>query len=235
MVGPARLIVLGRQGAGKGTQCSLLASRLGIPHVSTGDLLRTEVDAATPLGREAARAMAAGVLVPDDLVLEVLAKRLAGHDARAHGYLLDGFPRTLAQGQALFEVLGAGAADLAVEVHVPTEVVLPRLAARRICVDCGTTTTLCPEGTGDRPCHECNGRLERRADDTDAAIRRRLAIYDDESGPLLVWLDSQGILVSVDGVGAPEIVHRRVMAAIRGRVPGTAVVDVTAAGGLAAG
>lgn len=231
MVAPARLIVLGRQGAGKGTQCTLLADHLGIPHVSTGDLLRAEVQAGTALGRAAGAAMDAGLLVPDDLVLDVLATRLAGHDARSHGYLLDGFPRTLAQGQALFEVLGAGAADLAVEVHVPTELVLPRLAARRVCDDCGTTTTLCPQGTPDRPCDVCGGRLVRRDDDTDEAIRRRLAIYDEQSGPLLIWLDSQGILVSIDGTGSPEAVFRRVLAAVQGRIPAAA----ERAGGLLAG
>jgi adenylate kinase len=232
MAAAARLIVLGRQGAGKGTQCSMLAAHLEIPHISTGDLLRAEATDGTDLGKAAHAAMEQGLLVPDELVLDVLAKRLAGPDARRRGYLLDGFPRTLSQAQALFEVLGSGAADLAIEIHVSTSGVLPRLAARRVCADCGTTTTLCPEGTADRPCDECGGDLVQRADDTEAAIRRRLAIYDEQSTPLLTWLESQGLLVSVDGTGSPEAVHERVMAAVRTRVP---TVDPARAEGLVAG
>jgi adenylate kinase len=210
----------------------MLAERLGIPHVSTGDLLRAEVADETALGRKAKAAMDAGHLVPDSLVLDVLAARLARPDARAHGYLLDGFPRTLAQAQALFGALGPGAADVAIEIHCSNEHVLPRLAARRVCSDCGTTTTLCPEGARERPCNVCGGELVRRDDDTDEAIRRRLAIYDEESVPLLTWLDSRDLLHSVDGTGSPGAVHDRVMAAVRSRIPS---VDPIRARGLVAG
>jgi adenylate kinase len=212
----ARLIVLGRQGAGKGTQCARLASRLGIGHLSTGDLFRAEIAAGTALGRQLDRYVAAGELVPDEVVLDVVAANLGSTELRANGYLLDGFPRTLAQGQALFEVLGASAADLALEIDVPVEVVGSRLAARRSCGPCGTIVAARP---GQRRCDTCGGPLERRADDQADVIRRRLALYDEQAAPLLVWLDSQGLLVTVDGVGHPDDVHDRIYQAVAQRVP----------------
>jgi adenylate kinase len=217
-LGP-RVIVLGRQGAGKGTQCVRLATYLGVPHISTGDLFRAAIAAETDLGLRAKAFVDSGALVPDDLVIDLVAAHLGGRDARRSGYLLDGFPRTLAQGQALFEVLGAGAADLAVELHVPTEHVLPRLAARRVCRDCGFVTAA-PDGVSHHlACPQCGGIAERRADDTDEAIARRLALYDEESTPLLLWLsEQQGLLVTVDGLGTADEVFTRLVAAVEPRL-----------------
>ncbi len=214
-----RLIVLGRQGAGKGTQCARLAARLSVPHISTGDLFRAEAANGTDLGQEVAAHLDAGSLVPDAVVLDLLAARLGNTAAREAGYLLDGFPRTLAQGQALFEVLGARAADVAVELHVPTSIVLPRLAARRVCQQCGATYSV-PTGTAEiTQCPRCGGQVTRRSDDTDAAIARRLAAYDRESAPLLTWLDQLGLLVRVEGEGDPDEVHHRLVDTVRTRVP----------------
>lgn len=214
-----RLIVLGRQGAGKGTQCARLAARLSVPHISTGDLFRAEAANGTDLGRRVAAHLDAGSLVPDAVVLDLVAARLGNTSAREAGYLLDGFPRTLPQGEALFEVLGARAADVAVELHVPTSVVLPRLAARRVCQECGATFSV-PAGADEiTRCPRCGGPVTRRSDDTDAAIARRLAAYDRESGPLLVWLDELGLLVRVEGVGPPDEVHLGLLEAVRSRVP----------------
>lgn len=214
-----RLIVLGRQGAGKGTQCARLAGRLSVPHISTGDLFRAEAADGTDLGRQVAVHLDAGSLVPDALVLDLVAARLGNAAAREAGYLLDGFPRTLPQGQALFEVLGAGAAHVAVELHVPTRIVLPRLAARRVCQDCGATFSV-PAGAAEvTRCPRCGGKVTRRSDDTDEAIATRLAAYDRESGPLLNWLDEMGLLVRVDGVGDPDDVHHRLLDAVCARVP----------------
>jgi adenylate kinase len=212
----ARLIVLGRQGAGKGTQCVRLATRLGVSHLSTGDLFRTEIATGSALGRQLDRFVSTGELVPDDVVLDVVAANLGSAEVRARGYVLDGFPRTLAQGQALFEVLGAAAAELAIEIDVPVEVVGSRLAARRICTACGNITAARDD---QRRCGPCGGTLERRADDHAEAIARRLSLYDEQSAPLLIWLDSQGILVSVDGMGEPDVVHERIYAAAAQRVP----------------
>lgn len=213
----ARLIVLGRQGAGKGTQCVRLAERLGIHHVSTGDLFRREITEGTLLGRDIERYVANGELVPDSVVLDVVATNLGGTEIRRQGYLLDGFPRTLAQGQALFEVLGADAADLAIEIDVPVDVVVARLGSRRVCVDCATPTA---DTDPDARCVPCGGALHRRPDDHPEAIARRLSLYDDQSGSLLLWLDSQALLVSVDGVGDPDDVHERIVAAVASRIPG---------------
>ena len=210
--GRARIIVLGRQGAGKGTQCSRLARRLAVPHISTGDLFRAEVAAATPLGLRAGDYLERGELVPDDIVLELVTARLGSPDGRSAGYVLDGFPRTLPQGQALFEALGSSAVDRAIELHVPTHVVLPRLAARRVCDRCGTSTTVAP-GVAELPCG-CGGTLVRRADDTDEAIATRLALYDTETAPLLAWLGGLGILTTVDGTGCPDVVAERMVEAV---------------------
>ena len=186
----ARLIVLGRQGAGKGTQCARLAAALGVPHVSTGDLFRREIALETTLGRRIERYVGSGRLVPDDLVLDAVAATLGDAASRSQGYLLDGFPRTLAQGQALFEVLGASAADLAVELDVPVDVVVRRLAERG------------------------------RDDDHPELIARRLALYEEQAAPLLLWLDSLGVLEIVDGVGDPDEVHERLVDTVASRVPG---------------
>jgi len=214
----ARLIVLGRQGAGKGTQCTRLAARLDISHLSTGDLLRAEITTGTPLGRRLERYVAMGDLVPDEIVLDLVARNLGNAAARAEGYLLDGFPRTLAQAQALFEVLGADAADLALEIDVPVDVVTARLAARRMCAMCRRVTAV-SRGDESRLCHDCGGVLTRRTDDHPEAIARRLAVYEEQAGPLLVWLDSQGLLVTVDGSGPADAVHDRVVAAVAERLP----------------
>ncbi|CAN5154904.1 adenylate kinase [soil metagenome] len=214
-----RLIVLGRQGAGKGTQCARLAARLSVPHISTGDLFRAEAANGTTLGRQVAAHLDVGSLVPDAVVLDLVAARLGNTSAREAGYLLDGFPRTLGQGQALFEVLGDGAADVAVELHVPTSIVLPRLAARRVCQGCGATFSVAAGEAEITKCPHCGGKVTRRSDDTDDAIARRLASYDRESRPLLRWLEEMGLLVQVDGVGDPDDVHRRLVQAVRSRVP----------------
>lgn len=210
VTGP-RVIVLGRQGAGKGTQCARLATHLGVPHISTGDLFRAAIAAETPLGREAQAYVDRGALVPDGLALDLVAAHLGGSQARRIGYLLDGFPRTLAQAQAFFEVLGASAADLALEIDVPTDSVLPRLAARRVCNDCGTVTSAPDEQVA---CPRCGGVATRREDDTDDAIARRLALYDERSAPLLVWLADQRLLVTIDGEGSPDAVFGRLSAAV---------------------
>lgn len=214
VTGP-KLIVLGRQGAGKGTQCARLATHLGVPHISTGDLFRAAIAAGTPFGLRAQEYVNRGALVPDDLVLDLVAAELGSAEARRNGYLLDGFPRTLAQGEALFEVLGAGAADLAVELDVATEDVLARLAMRRVCNACGSITTAPEESV---PCPVCTGTATRRADDTDEAIAHRLSLYDRQSGPLLMWLADQGLLVTVDGLGDPEEVFGRLERAVQPRL-----------------
>jgi len=213
-IGP-RVIVLGRQGAGKGTQCARLARHLGVPHISSGDLFRAAIAAGTPLGNQARRYVDGGALVPDDLVLDLVASHLS--DARTTGYLLDGFPRTLAQGQAFFEVLGQGAADVAIELDVPADAVLQRLLARRVCGGCGSTTAS-TNGEEEVTCRSCGDAARRRDDDTPEAITRRLSLYDEESGPLLIWLADRALLVTVDGRGSPDEVFARIAAEVDARL-----------------
>jgi adenylate kinase len=215
-----RLIVLGRQGAGKGTQCARLAARLGVRHVATGDLLRAEINARSPLGLKVEAVVSRGHLVVDDLVLDVVTRCLTSREARSEGYLLDGFPRTVSQAEALFDVVGPMAADLAIELHVPNEIAIPRLAARRVCRGCGTTSTARAGDPPLRACENCGGEVARRDDDTAEGIQRRLDIYDRESGPLLHWLERKDLLLTVDGVGRADQVQSRLLAALTARLPG---------------
>ena len=208
-----RMLFLGRQGAGKGTQCERLAARLSVPHISTGDVLRAAVREGTPVGRRAAAFMDAGQLVPDDLILDVVADRLSEPDA-AQGFVLDGFPRTLAQGQALFDLLGDDPIDLAVDLDVPEDLVVSRIAARRVCGDCGRISVALDHSHRSYPC-ACGGIATQRADDTEFAVSRRLAIYEEQTRPLVHWLASLDLLVTVDGVGTPDEVEARVAGALR--------------------
>jgi adenylate kinase len=195
---------------------------MGVPHLSTGDLFRDQVAAGTPLGKRVAGYLEAGLLVPDEVVLDVVTSTLA---ATPEGYLLDGFPRNLAQGAALLEAAGNDALDVAIELVVPSSVVLPRLAARRVCGTCGATYVTPEGGPEITTCRVCGGRVARRADDTKAAIRRRLAAYDEQTKPLLVWLADRGLLLSVDGVAAPDVVHERVAAALDDRLAAVGLLD----------
>jgi adenylate kinase len=195
---------------------------LGVPHLSTGDLFRDQVAAGTSLGRRVSGYLEGGELVPDEVVLDVVTTALA---AAPQGYLLDGFPRNLAQATALLEAAGDDALDVAIELMVPSEVVLPRLAARRVCRSCGETYVTPEGGPEITTCRVCGGRVARRADDTKAAIRRRLAAYDDQTRPMLVWLADRGLLVSVDGVAGADVVHERVVAALQTRLVAVGLLD----------
>jgi adenylate kinase len=195
---------------------------LGVPHLSTGDLFRDEVAAGTPLGRRVAGFLEIGELVPDEAVLDVVALALA---AAPQGYLLDGFPRNLAQATALLDLAGDDALDVTVELVVPSSVVLPRLAARRVCGSCGEIYVTPEGGPEITTCRVCGGRVARRADDTKPAIRRRLAAYDEQTRPMLLWLADRGLLVSVDGVAEADVVHERVVTALQSRLAPVGLLD----------
>lgn len=200
-----RVLVLGRPGSGKGTQCGRLAERLGVPHISTGDLFRETVARDTPLGRIVRGYMDAGELVPDDLVLDVVDDRL-GPEGAAAGFVLDGFPRTVAQAEQLAELLDPHALDLALDLVVPADVARVRLAMRRVCGDCGRSIGVGATGA----CGDCGGALEERPDDDASTVARRLALYDRVTGPLVDWLAARELLVRVDGVGPAEVVAARI-------------------------
>jgi adenylate kinase len=210
----ARIIVLGKQGAGKGTQCVRLSHRYVVPHIATGDMLRAAVKSGTSLGKEAKRFMDAGELVPDEVLLKMVSERFDQDDTRLRGFILDGFPRTVVQSEKLDEMMTPTEIDVVVNLEVPTETVLGRLAARRVCVDCGTNYSTSSMPRIDSICDVCGGEVVQREDDTEAAIRRRLDLYEAQTAPLISRYDEQGKLVTVDGDGRLDDVTERLSEAI---------------------
>jgi adenylate kinase len=212
-----RIVLLGRQGSGKGTQAAGLAVMFGVTHISTGDAFRAAVESGTPLGKTAKAYMDSGELVPDGVVIDVIRERLQvlgvlGPEPRA-GFVLDGFPRNVAQAEALGEMVAPDGLDVVVNLEVSTGEVLRRIAGRRVCVGCGTSYNIDhPSAAGD--CDACGGKLVQRDDDTEEAVRRRLEIYESVTAPLVDWYREQGLLATVDAVGPPDEVARRVVAAI---------------------
>lgn len=211
MIPGARLIILGRQGAGKGTQCTRLSHHYVVPHISTGDILRAAVREGTGLGIKAKEIMDAGGLVSDDIMIGIVEERLLKPDAVGRGYLLDGFPRTVPQAQALLELTANRPINLVVDLDVPRELVLERLAARRFCRDCGRNYIA--SGPERRPwlCDNCGGDVVQRDDDTPEAINRRLDLYEEQTFPLLEFFDDLSMLATVNGVGHPDDVFKRVV------------------------
>lgn len=206
-----RLVVLGRQGAGKGTQCLRLSRHYVVPHISTGDMLRSAVKAQTDLGVKAGELMAAGALVPDDLMVGIVEERLGHDDSTQRGYILDGFPRTVAQAEALAGITASRPLDLVIDLDVPTDVVLARLSSRRVCTDCGTNYSAdAPPRYGWR-CDNCGGEVVQRDDDTPEAIGKRLEAYERETAPLVAWYRDRGLLEVVDGQGEPDEITLRLV------------------------
>jgi adenylate kinase len=218
VVSGVRLVVLGKQGAGKGTQCVRLSHHYVVPHVSSGDMLRAAVKSRTDLGLRAQGLMDQGELVSDELIMEMVGERLNRADARSRGFVLDGCPRTIAQAETLDKTLAPETIDLVIDLDVPTPMVLRRLAARRVCVDCGTNYSVSspPEIKG--TCDVCGGEVVQREDDTEEAIGRRLELYERQTAPLLDFYLRSNLLVTVIGTGSPDVVTKRMVRAIDGRL-----------------
>ncbi len=194
-----RLVLLGRQGSGKGTQGARLATLYAIAHISTGEMLRNAIKHATPVGKAVKEIIDSGGLVNDELMASLVQGRLGESDARTHGYLLDGFPRTLPQALSLDDIARARPINIVVDLEVPRELVIERLSARRA--------------------------AEHRADDSPEAVERRLALYDEQTAPLIAHYRKKGVLAVVDGVGTPDEVFARLTSAI------VTATGITAPGG----
>lgn len=209
-----RAIIFGRQGAGKGTQCQMLGAHFGVPHISTGDMLRAAVRQDSPLGRAVKAVLDAGGLVDDEMMVSLVQGRLGQEDARTAGYILDGFPRTVGQARSLDDMTTSRPLNVVVDLDVPREVVLARLSARRTCDRCGANHVA--EGSEPDPwtCDTCGGRVTQRADDTPEAISRRLDLYDSQTSPLTDYYRAASLLLVVDGVGTPEEVFQRLRGAV---------------------
>lgn len=217
MVPGARLVVLGKQGAGKGTQCVRLSHHYVVPHVSTGDMLRAAVKEGTALGEKAKDIMDRGELLGDDLIMEMVTERLQESDVRARGFVLDGCPRTVGQAERLAKILGPLDLDLAIDIEIDTRIVLRRLAARRVCVDCGANYSTSNPPLINWSCDVCGGEVIQREDDSVEAISRRLELYERQTAPLIAWYEERHQLAKVAGTGTPDAVTRRMIRAIEQR------------------
>jgi adenylate kinase len=204
--------MLGPPGAGKGTQARMLQERLGVPQIASGDLLRAAVRDRTQLGVEARRYMDRGALVPDDLVLKLIEERLRKPDAIA-GFILDGFPRTREQAEALAAMHKRnGALDRVIALNVPDEEIIKRISGRRTCRNCGAMYHLVFDPPmNQNHCNQCNGELYQREDDSEDTVRMRLQVYAAATRPLLEYYERQGLLAQVDGIGRPEEVSARIL------------------------
>ncbi len=212
-----RLILLGPPGAGKGTQAKLLMSRLGVPQVSTGDMLRQSVADGTDLGRKAKSFMDRGALVPDEVVIGIIEERLRQPDCKG-GYILDGFPRTLAQAEALSKALMSLSASLdrVLSVEVPEDDLVKRLAGRRVCRGCGSmfhVDTHPPRRI--EVCDKCGDALYQRDDDKEETIRHRLRVYLEQTEPLIAYYEKRGLLTQIDGRGTIEEISQRIDRALQ--------------------
>ncbi len=204
-----KLILLGAPGAGKGTVAKLLTEIDGSVQISTGDILRGAVAAGTELGKQAEAAMKAGDLVSDDLIMGIMEERLKEDDCQA-GYLLDGFPRTIPQAEALkvlLEKMGEKL-DAAVELDVPRDVILDRLTTRRTCTNCGAIYNVKSNPTKvEGVCDKCGGSVVQRDDETEEAITNRLNVYNDQTAPLVDFYRDEGMLLSVSTQNSDDVVN----------------------------
>ncbi len=218
-----KIIFIGPPGSGKGTQAKRLAGRFGIPHISTGDMLREAVADGTELGLKAAPIMASGGLVPDDLMIGIINDRLAKPDAQA-GFILDGFPRTIVQAEKLDGIVDSGkGADVesgqgngrdglrVLQLLVPDEAIVRRISARRTCVQCGAIYHLENNPpANDSVCDRCGAEVIARADDTEPAVRKRLEAFHRQTLPVATYYKAKQILREVDGVGPVDEIFERI-------------------------
>jgi adenylate kinase len=211
-----RLVLLGPPGAGKGTQARLLEAKLHVPQIASGDLLRTAVRDQTALGIQAKSFMDKGGLVPDELVLGMIAERLDRPDAH-RGFILDGFPRNVAQAEALGSILNRRneALDKVVAITLPEDEIVKRISGRRTCRSCGSMYHVVFEPPrNDNTCDKCGAELYQREDDAEQTVRARLRVYATETRPLLDYYGRCGLLARIDGLARPEQIEHRILCAM---------------------
>jgi adenylate kinase len=206
------IVMMGPPGAGKGTQAARLAARCGIPAISTGDMLREAVQAGTTLGQRVKAVMDRGELVGDDLIIDIVRERLSRPDT-ADGFVLDGFPRTIPQAEAL-DAMMVGRGLMVVKVAVPADEIVRRLSWRRICGTCGTIADPGSAVASSGACERCGGPLVQRSDDREDVVRERLKVYERSTRPLLEYYGKRPLFRSVDGTQTPDAVAAAIASAI---------------------
>ena len=211
-----RLVLLGPPGVGKGTQAERLAENLNVSHISTGDMFREAIGNQTEVGKKAKEYLDSGKLVPDEIVIGILGERIAKPDCR-DGFVLDGFPRTIPQAEALADLLEAGNQPLDAVIYytAPESVVVERLSGRRMCKQCGTNFHVkfnppSQEGV----CDKCGGELYQRSDDNPDTIRERLQVYLDSTSGLVKYYMDKGLLVEISAEAAPDEIEKRTMSSL---------------------
>lgn len=207
-----KVIMLGAPGAGKGTQAKKLSAQYSIPHISTGDIFRANIKKETELGVKAKEFMDKGLLVPDELVVDIVADRIKEDDC-TKGFILDGFPRTIPQAKALDAALKGmdTAVDFAINVDVPDEVIVDRMSGRRSCLKCGGTYHLKYMPTKvEGICDNCGAKLVLRDDDQPETVLKRLSVYHAQTRPLIDYFEGKGVLVSVDGRKDIEVIFKEI-------------------------
>jgi adenylate kinase len=211
-----RVVLLGPPGAGKGTQATGIAEKYSIPHISTGDIFRANVKEGTPLGKKAKEYMDAGLLVPDELVCDLVEDRVTKDDC-GNGFLLDGFPRTIFQAEHFDNFLKANGMEIdsVIDIEVPEEVLMSRMLGRRVCRKCGKPyhiVNMPPKVEG--VCDVCGGEVYQRADDTEETVKNRFKVYDEQTSPLIEYYTNTGKLAPIDGTTGLEQVFADICAAL---------------------
>jgi adenylate kinase len=208
-----KIIMLGAPGAGKGTQAKMIAAKYEIPHISTGDIFRSNIKNGTELGKKAKAYMDAGQLVPDELTVELVLDRIKAADC-VNGYILDGFPRTIPQAEALDAALNdrGEKIEYAIDVDVPDANIVNRMSGRRACVGCGATYHVVYNPTKEEGiCDACHGELILRDDDKPETVQKRLAVYHDQTQPLINHYTKKGVLHTVDGTQDIDVVFGEIV------------------------
>lgn len=211
------LVLLGPPGAGKGSQAKNLAVRYGIPHISTGDILRVAVKEKTELGVKAKSYMDKGALAPDNLVVDIVEERLRRNDCKA-GFILDGFPRNIAQAEAVGNMLGGlrKKIDKVVNIKVSHKEIIKRLSGRRVCRNCGEGYHIIfNPPVDDKKCDKCKGEIYQRDDDKEDTIEARLKVYDEQTAPLIDFYKEKGSLVTIDGIGGFQEITEKIVNAVK--------------------